>query len=389
MNRWGLAHRFASLVIFSVLLLGHSQLAWSSGDYAKTLYQRLAGVPLSPHRADYPVWQDLMSQQDWNGLARRAVEESTFLDVTALQWATLYYMSGKSATVPLDDAITMLVGSVRDNLDARLLLTGDFHYAPDPRLGNKPSISDNTAYEVLAQRQLSLKIGITRVSPQWDVEGYENAAGLLTTRSFAALNYSAGTNRRAVRAALETFLCRPNNTWMVPNLPPTWIRRDVDRAPGGDARVFEQNCRSCHVTLDGMGGAFAFFDYSANGTFEISREIQPKFLQHSEVYPDGYVTADDTWVNLMAQSQDSLGQSFGWRGETQGRGINAFGKMLTSSKEFGACLAKRVFSTVCLQDKSLTDPVIQQLATEFETQDSYQLKNLFVRTALRPECISH
>lgn len=154
------------------------------------------------------------------------------MGVTVRQWAALYMTAGKTTVLSLDDAQALLMGSVRDNLDARLLLSGDYMYAPTPLLGLTPSPDDNVAFSTLEQRGIPLMSGLQEVSPQWQYAGYEDSAGLLTTRGFAQVNYAAGTNRRAVRSALESFLCRPIDTWRVPDLPTERIRQDVDRVPG-------------------------------------------------------------------------------------------------------------------------------------------------------------
>src|SRR5437016_942796 len=89
-----------------------------AGDtYPYTLFQRIAGVPLSAHRPDFAEWQALIQKRDWETFARRAAEEDSFLEVTAVQWATFYYTDGKAGVIPLDDAVASLIGSVRDNLD--------------------------------------------------------------------------------------------------------------------------------------------------------------------------------------------------------------------------------------------------------------------------------
>lgn len=381
-----------SLALFCLVLLSLNAFAQTQSgtngaeSYGRALYFRLTGQPLSRHQADFARWEALIAQKDWPTLASRATDESSFLNVTVLQWANLYYSAGKSAHLPFDDALATLVGTVKDNRDARLLLSGDYLYAPIAPIGPNPTLRDNTVYSIVEQRGLSLKNTLRLISPQWPIDGYQGSAGLFTTRSFSGQNYNDGTNRRAVKAAMETFLCRPIDTWRVPNLTLVRIHRDVDRAPGGDARVFQQECRTCHATLDSFVGAFSHLDFIGT-SFATTSGIRPKYLQHPEVYPEGYVTSDDSWINPLATTSDSSGASFGWRGATSGQGIRAFGQMLSQSQEYSRCLAKRVYSTVCLKEKELTDPVIEKLASDLESTDQYRLKDFFARTALDPSCI--
>ncbi len=43
--------------------------------------------------------------------------------------------------------------------------------------------------------------------------------------------------------------------------PPDRIRQDVSRSPGGDSRVFNNNCIGCHSVMDSMAQAFAYYDF--------------------------------------------------------------------------------------------------------------------------------
>ena len=376
--------------VFSLLLplciFVEGQRAQGGGDYSEVLFRRITGVPLSSRRYDYEKFRTLAEKKDWKSFAILASQSSEFINQTVLQWATVYYTSNASAKIPLDDALAMIVGSVRDNLDARSLLTGNYSYGPISVVGLSPNLKNNDAYELLEQRGLDLRSSLQNLSPQWPVAGFEDAAGLLTTRSFAAKNYAAGTNRRALRDVFSSFLCRPIETWRTPGLPVTFIHQDVDRAPGGNARVFQQECRTCHSAMDGNLGAFAHFNYLED-EFITDKGIQPKFLQHAEVYPEGHATLDDSWVNFLAKTNQSTGTSFGWRGVQEGHGINEFGKMVANSQSFSRCLVKRTYAAMCNEDLELRDLKITQLADQFESADGYGLRDLFLRVVLHPDCI--
>src|SRR5262249_23644698 len=85
-------------------------------------------------------------------------------------------------------------------------------------------------------------------------------AGILTAPDFAIKHYSAGTNRRPIKFLMQNFLCRSLEQLMDTSLPDTWVRRDVDRSPGGDSRTYKQQCIACHSGIDAITGAFAYYD---------------------------------------------------------------------------------------------------------------------------------
>jgi hypothetical protein len=376
--------------LLAVILLCWSAIGFSSPQsvtYGQKLFLRITGVQLTPRRSNYIEFKNLADQGDWRGFVARAMEQPEFYNTVLPQWATIYLTANKASVQPLDDAIATLIGSVGNNRDARELLTGNYSYGPDRRFGVEPSLSNNTGYEILEGRQVNLQ-GLAEYTPQWTKGDVREAAGLLTSRGWAMRQYSAGTNRRAVVKGYETFLCRPNDTWMVQNLSAARIRQDVDRSQGGDARIFQKECRTCHSVLDPSAGAFAFIDFNAAGTLTMARGVLTKYLHHADQYPEGYVTQDDSWINTLARSNHPTAKSFGWRGPTEGKGILEWGRMISSAKSFSACLVKRTVATLCSQDHALSDPWIEQLASEFESGDQYRLKDLFKRVALQAKCIS-
>lgn len=351
-------------------------------DQARSIYRRLSGRPLTSRDARYNQFVEWVRTGRKRDVAVAATEDPGFAGSIVRQWGSLLLTVQKNPNLQLNDTLATLIGSVRDNLDARTLLTANHIYGADPRLGlPRPNSSSTTVYEMLEQSGRDLKAVLRQMTPQWNSTLLPQTSGVLTTRWWGEQYYSAGTNRRAVVGALETFLCKPIENWKTPYLPTDRIRRDIDRAPSGDARIFQNECRSCHGAMDGLAGAFAHFNYDAGLLF--TTRVQEKYLQNPEIYPEGYVTNDDSWVNFLTTGQNA---SFGWRGELEGRGIQAFGQMLANSGAFSACMAKRALQAVCNSQRALQDPVVQQLATEFENQDQYRLKDLFIRAALSTDC---
>jgi hypothetical protein len=278
----------------------------------------------------------------------------------------------------------MILGVARDDIDARTLLSGNFTYVV--RASGLPPVSadNNEHYEAADRGNVDLKAMLERREPQR--EGIWEAAGVLTSRAWGSAHASAGTNRRAVEYTFREFLCATKDQWKDHGVPDTFVRRDVSRAPGEDPAEYQNRCRSCHGIMDGLSGTFARFDFRGTRLIYLGpNAVAAKLNQHPEVYPEGWVVTDDTWVNFATRNQNT---AFGWRGATQGRGIREFGEMVAGATGFGRCMAKRAFREVCRRDLEGTEGAALQdrLAAQFEA-DGYRLKSLFRKVAMVPGCI--
>src|SRR5205807_2101737 len=82
-----------------------------------------------------------------------------------------------------------------------------------------------------------------------------------------------------------------------------------------------------------------------------------KINQHPEVYPQGYVTSDNSWVARFttAQQQDLINKPDGSANISSGKGIQSLGMMLANSKGFPKCMAKRVFENICVRSATIGD----------------------------------
>jgi hypothetical protein len=347
---------------------------------ARFLYQRLAGRPLTLGSSNEVTMTGLIEKGEIASAAAIATEDDAFIDVTARHFGSILLTSGQQGNVALNDSLALVAGALRDNLDARTLLTGDYSYGADPRTGySRPSVNSNDLFQNIEGSGRSFSKLLRSYTPQW-INSSENA-GVLTTRWWAEINYKAGTNRRVVPAVFSSFLCRPIETWKRPNLPSTRIRQDIDRFPQNDAQLFQRECRSCHAPMDGLSGAFSKIDF-ANGSILWNTEVNPKFLRNSNVYPDGFVTTDTGWVNPLV---DDVGDTFGWSGISAGNGLSSFAEMLTRSRAFGECITKRAIAEVCHRDLAVTSSFVQSAAKDFVT-NGYKLKDLFIAVAISPAC---
>ena len=87
-------------------------------------------------------------------------------------------------------------------------------------------------------------------------------AGVMTTRAAAQAFFIAGTNRAMFRFTLINHLCtRPGAGARTRRGRRTASARTSAAAPGGDSRVFLNNCIGCHSGMDPMAQAFAYYNY--------------------------------------------------------------------------------------------------------------------------------
>ena len=124
-------------------------------------------------------------------------------------------------------------------------------------------------------------------------------------RGFAEAYYIAGTNRSPLRFATLNFMCMDMEDFRDITAHPDRIRQDVARSPGGDSNIFLNDCLSCHAGLDGLAGAYAYYDFDEN-TQQLeytAGSVQAKFLNDANVFPFGFETADDSWVNYWRTGQ--------------------------------------------------------------------------------------
>ncbi|MNL63475.1 hypothetical protein D3C87_1876160 [compost metagenome] len=108
--------------------------------------------------------------------------------------------------------------------------------------------------------------------------------------------------------------------------------------------------------------------------------------KNNSVFPAGFVTIDDSFVNNATRTQNS--SLFQWRGPAStGTGVKAFGTMVSNSRRFSQCLAKRVYKTVCRKELDVNkyQSRLADWADEFEA-GGYKLKSLFESISTKPEC---
>src|SRR5262249_20265425 len=148
------------------------------------------------------------------------------------------------------------------------------------------------------------------------------------------------------------FLCKKLDQLMDISLPDVYVRRDVDRSPGGDSRTYKQRCIGCHSGIDALAGAFSYYDGDSAGEIADIRtyggtqvnkndpnspwaQVHEKMNQNYTNYPLGHATTDASWLNLWVGPHYA---DIGWRGATSGSGVKELGQMLARSEAFSNCM---------------------------------------------------
>jgi hypothetical protein len=323
------------------------------------------------------------------------MDNVNFYNVTLKNFAAPWTNRDQSVFVPLNDYIATVIGMVRDGVPFNTLLSADLTY-----IGNNgvvsaaPSANDNEHYAQLEANNINLRDELTATT-QSSVQGIPPSAtaGIITSRAAAEAFFIAGTNRAMFRFTLLNHMCNDLQQVHDPKLPPDRIRQDVSRSPGGDSRLFLNNCVGCHTGMDPMAQAFAYYNYNDNGDgtgrLEYSGNgpglggtVQPKYFNNDLNFPPGFITPDDSWDNYWRKGQNSyLGFDPGLPGS--GAGAKSLGDELANSEAFAACQVKKVFRAICLRDpENLTDrEQVDQIVSEFRST-SYQMKQVFADTAV-------
>jgi hypothetical protein len=350
---------------------------------ALQLFKRLTGTPILLNDPRLAQMVSAIQSGDMAGAAAIATDDDHFYSDVVRDFASLMATRAETPLAPLDDFQATIIGATRDDLDARTLLTGNYLYLGNSSTGvSQYSPSDDQHYLDLETGHFSLKQVLVKTEPQ--PQGLPVSAGLLTSRGWASAHLIAGTNRRGVEYTFREFLCTPIQTWRDSGMPDFHVRRDVDRVPGGNPTTYQTTCRSCHALMDGMGGAYARLDFVNDTlTYMGPSGVASKMNKNSNVYPQGYMTLDDSWFNQATQHHNT---SFGWRGPLSGNGVHDFGVMISNAKKFSSCMTTRVFREVCKREPDPSEAsLIQGLADDFET-GGYKLRSLFQKVAVTPAC---
>jgi hypothetical protein len=400
-QRWSSA---ALLLVAALALNLASGVRADTRDQAKRIHDRIAGV--SPDATTLDLMQNIMQTDPIDGpysAALLATDNPSFYNVTLKYFVAPWTNRDQAVFVPLNDYTATVIGMVRDDIDFRQILFGDILY-----VGSGPgvppySISNNDNYEALDDQAADLSNpSVLKATLQSVVTGLPPAAtaGVITSRAAARAFFIAGTNRAMFRFTMLNQLCRDMEQVHDISRAPDRIRQDVSRSPGGDSRVFLNNCIGCHSGMDPMAQAFAYYNFqydkandpdaaagflaynSAGDSDPVTgTRVVAKYFNNNLTFPYGYVTLDDHWDNYWRNGPDAV---LGWDGSLPGTGDGAksLGEELANSQAFAQCQVEKVFKNVCLRapsDQADRDAVAGMVGA-FQTD--YNLRNVFARSAV-------
>ena len=392
-RKWTGHLRMAFAAMLAIMLV--TPAGAQTREQAKRIHDRLAGVPPSENvlqamtsatQASHQVCAD-------NGVtgaecaAYIAMEDPSFYNVTLKNFAAPWTNREFNVFVPLNDYIATVIGMIRDDLDFRGVLWEDIQYVGAPgTVATAPAGNNNAHYEQLEAGNHSLKDVLQRTT-QSSVNGLDSGAtsGVITSRAAAEAFFVAGTNRAMFRFTMVNHFCRDMEELRDERLSPDRIRQDVSRSPGGDSRLFLNNCVGCHNGMHPLAGAYAYYNYNeTTGRLEYTPgAVQPKYFNNDLNFPQGFRTVDDSWENRWREGQNAyLGFDPSLPGF--GNGAKSLGEELGNSQAFAACQVRKVFRAVCMRspENAADRGMVDQLTTDFMTSLGYRMKDVFAQTAV-------
>jgi hypothetical protein len=376
-------HAWRLLLFTTLLSLAGAGIA-GPREQAKRIHDRLAGVP--PAAATLDAMAADIAGGNALAAALSATEAPSFYNVTLKNFVTPWTNRDQTVFAPLNDYTATVIGMVRDDVPFNTVLSANVLYVGNPTLGLPAySMTSNAHYQALEDQGIDLKANLVQTTQTAVTDLPAGAvAGVMTTRAASEAFFVAGTNRAMFRFTVLNHLCKELEEIKDTTLPVDRIRQDVSRSPGGDSRIFMNNCVGCHSGMDPMAQAFAFynFDAMAGRAFYTPGQVQPKYLINPDNFKPGYVTPDDHWDNYWRHGQNRL---LGWSGTLpgSGNGAQSLGTELGASDSFARCQVEKVFRNVCLRDpvdgsdRSQVDAMI----TSFRG-NGYRLKRVFAETAV-------
>ncbi len=368
------------------------QAATTTRDQAKRIHDRLVGTPPSDALLT-EMTTEIGSTTDTAGALRAAMiaidknrtESSPFYNVTLKNFATPWTNRDQTVFAPLNDYVATVIGMVRDDVPFNTLLSADILYTATS--GGAPGYSPatNDHYQFLEDQHVDLRTALQQTT-QSSLNGLPPVAtaGVLTSRAASQAFFILGTNRAMFRFTMLNHMCRDMEQVHDTTRPPDRIRQDVTRSPGGDSRIFLNNCVGCHSGMDPMAQAFAYynFDETSGRLVYTPGQVQPKYLINSDNFKTGYVTPDDHWNNYWRSGQNTL---LGWSSQLPGAGTGAksMGEELANSDAFAECQVEKVFRNVCFRAPSdgADRTEVNRITGLFKT-NGYKLKQVFAEAAV-------
>ncbi len=369
-----------------ILLVADPALA-GPREQAKRMHDRLVGVP--PAAGVLNTMEASIAGGTPLAAADQATANPLFYTSSLKNFAAPWTNQTQTVFADLNDYTALVIGVVRDDLPFTEVLSADIAYVGAPGVvAMAYSPNDNVHYEQLEQGLVDLSnparfVRTTQSGLPGSMLAPGDTAGVLTTRAAAQAFFSGGTNRRMWRFTAMNYLCRDMEALNDITRPSDRVRQDVTRSPGGDSRVFLNTCVGCHSGMDGLAGAYANYEWdeAAGRVVYTPNAVAGKFLINATVFPGGWVTRDNSWVNYWRVGPNAI---LGWRGNGgSGNGMKSLGQEVASSRAFSECQVQKVFQRVCLRPPSspADRAEVTRIANVFEAQ-SYSLRRVFGEAAV-------
>jgi len=351
-------------------------------EQAKRIYERIAGVP--PSAAELQQMSTAITgspgQAGLAAAAAVATSAPSFYNVTLKNFVMPWTNRDATVFAPLNDYVATVIGMVRDDVPFNTALSADLLYTSSAGGLPAPSPANNDHYAAAENNGVDLMSTLV-AGTQSAVYGTPTAAtaGLITTRGAASAFFINGTNRAMFRFTMINHFCNDMQLLMDTTRPSDRIRQDVARSPGGDSRIFLNNCVGCHSGMDPMVQAFAYynFDATAGQMVYTPGQVQAKYFINAFNFPFGFVTPDDSWSNSWRTGPNTV---LGWAPTLpgSGNGAKSLGQELASSATFAQCQVSKVFQAVCFRAPvSSADVATVASITSSFTSGGYHLKQVF------------
>ena len=372
----------AALLLTQLAISAHA----GPNEQAKRIYERIAGEPPAPAVLSQMATAITASPGQAGLLAAAAIATSapSFYNVTLKNLVIPWTNRDQSVFAPFNDYAATVIGMTRDDVAFNTALSDDILYIVNASGLPAPSPMNNNHYATAETNGVDLSTTLRRTT-QSAAYGtpVQATAGLMTTRGAASAFFIKGTNRAMFRFTMINHLCHDMETVMDTTRPADRIRQDVARSPGGDSRVFLNNCVGCHSGMDPMAQAFAHYDFDATAgqLAYTANQVQPKYLINATNFPFGFVTPDDSWSNRWRAGANA---SLGWDATLPGSGAGAksLGQELASSDAFAHCQVTKVFQAVCFRapNSAADQATVATIKASFKS-GGYRLKQVFQLSA--------
>ncbi len=354
---------------------------------AKRIHDRLTGVPAINDVID-TMETALSSDATGKSAASIAIQNPSFYNVTIKNFAAPWTNEEKDVFVPLNDYTATVIGMVRDEVDFREILYGDIIYT-DSTPSNYSNTS-NAYYEAMETQDLSVVLQKQTQSSVTNLP-VSGTAGVITTRASARAFFVDGTNRSMFQFTMRNHLCTDLEQIKDASRSPDRVRQDVARSPGGDSRIYLNNCVGCHAGMDGLDSAYAYYNFEYGTDVESGALsytpgiVQPKHLINASVFPAGHINTDDSWINYWRNGPNAYlgwghtGEVLDSKGNAIGTGLKSMGVELANSEAFAQCQVDKVFEAICFRnpnDYAADRDERNNILTSFKN-GGYNLKQVF------------